>query len=54
MSISTLRNDYNLRGITMRYEDGGKVQVYKMGDKEVRFAPDATSAEIAAAFKETK
>jgi hypothetical protein len=54
MSISTLRNDYKLRGITMRYEDGGKVQVFKMGDKEVKFGPDAPLSEIAAAFQETK
>ena len=54
MSIHTLREVHGLRGITMRYEEGGKVQVYKMGDKEIRLGPDATNAEIAAAFKESK
>lgn len=54
MSINTLREVHGLRGITMRYEEGGKVQVYKIGEKEVRIGPDATNAEIAVAFKESE
>lgn len=54
MSIQALREVHGLRGITMRYEEGGKVQVYKIGEKEVRFPPEATNAEIAAAFKESE
>jgi hypothetical protein len=52
VSIHTLRETHGLRGIAMRYEDGGKVQVYKIGDKEVRLGPTATHKEIVAAFKE--
>lgn len=37
---------------TMRYEDGGKIQVFKSGDNEIRFGPAATDDEIIAAFKE--
>ena len=53
MSIRDLREkDKSLRDITMRYEDGGKVQVFKNGDREIKFPPDATDEEIIAAFKE--
>lgn len=52
MSIHTLR-EQGLAGITMRYEDGGKVQVFMMDGKEVRLGPSATDEEIKAAFKET-
>lgn len=52
MSIHTLREDKGLAGITMRYEDGGKVQVYKVGDREIKFGPNASDEEIVAAFKE--
>lgn len=38
----------------MRYEDGGKVQVFMMNGKEVRLGPSATIEEIKAAFKETE
>jgi hypothetical protein len=50
LSIQVLRQ--SLPGITMRYEDGGKVQVFKMGEREIRFPPDATDEQIIAAFKE--
>lgn len=53
MSIHTLR-EQGLAGITMRYEEGGKVQVFMMDGKEVRLGPNATDEEIKAAFKETK
>lgn len=53
MSIHTLRQE-GLPGITMRYEEGGKVQVFTMDGKEVRLGPTATVEEIKAAFKETK
>lgn len=53
MSIWTLR-EKGLAGVVMRYEDGGKIQVYVMGEKEVRVGPRATDDEIIAAFKEDK
>jgi len=53
MSIQDLR-ERGLKGITMRYEDGGKIQVYRLGDKEIKFEPTASNEEIVAAFKETK
>lgn len=34
----------------MRYEDGGRVQVYMKDGKEVRVGPRATDEEIIAAF----
>ena len=52
MSIQVLRK--SLPGITMRYEDGGKVQVYKVDDREIKFPPGATDEEIIAAFNETR
>jgi hypothetical protein len=55
MSIRELREkDNSLRDLTMRYEDGGKVQVFKSGNREIKFGPMATDAEIIAAFKEQK
>ena len=53
MSIQNLR-EQGLEGITMRYEDGGQVQVFMMNGKEVRLGPTATDEEIKAAFKEAK
>jgi hypothetical protein len=50
MSIHTLTQS-GLPGVTMRYEDGGKVQVFKWNDREIKFGPDATDEEIVAAFK---
>ena len=57
MSIANLRdtvNGYGLKGITMRYEEGGKVQVYKYQDREIRFGPTASDSEVADAFKDVK
>jgi hypothetical protein len=44
MSIADLREEMNDTGskLTMRYEQGGRVQVYAIGDVEVR-VPPATS-----------
>jgi hypothetical protein len=53
MSIRSLR-DQGMKDITMRYEEGGKVQVFVMGDKEVRFDRPASVEEIKAAFEEKK
>ena len=36
--------------ITMRYEDGGRVEVYRMGKLSVRVPSGASPAEIRAAF----
>lgn len=38
----------------MRYEDGGKVQVFEMNGKTVRIGPMATDEEIKAAFEKDK
>lgn len=50
MSIATLRK--GLKDITMRYEKGGAVQVYKFNDREIKFGPTASDEEIKAAFKD--
>jgi hypothetical protein len=55
MSIgSIVSRDKKFKGLTMRYEDGGKVEVFKLGDKEVRFGPGASDGEVMAAFKDEK
>jgi hypothetical protein len=51
MSIATLRAQ-GLKGITMRYEEGGAVQVFKLGDKEAWLPATATDEEIKSAFKD--
>lgn len=53
MSIQELR-EQGLPGLTMRYEEGGRVQVYTWNGKEVRLGPDASDEDIVAAFKETE
>lgn len=53
MSIATLAQN-GLPGVTMRYEDGGKVQVYKWQGREIKFGPTARDEEIVAAFKDEK
>ncbi|WP_193760739.1 hypothetical protein [Bradyrhizobium yuanmingense] len=40
-----------LPGLTMDYEDGGRVQVFKSAGREVRVPGNATDAEIIAAFR---
>ena len=52
MGISDLRdalNDPN-SSLTMRYEQGGKVQVFMMGDVEVRLTSTSAPEEIKAAL----
>jgi hypothetical protein len=45
--IADLRDDISAGiKLTMRYEQGGKVQVYAIGDAEIRVGPDASHAEI--------
>ncbi len=53
MSIAALR-EQGLKGITMRYEDGGKVQVFTMDGKEVKLGSGATVEQIKDALKEAK
>ena len=53
MSIQALR-EQGLPGLTMRYEDGGNVQVFIWNGKEVRLPFNATDEEIKAAFEETE
>jgi hypothetical protein len=36
--------------LTMRYEDGGKIQAFSIDDKTVRVGPTARPAEVKAAF----
>ena len=54
MSIANLRDPegHNLAGITMRYEDGGNVQVYKFEDREIKFDHPVSLEDIVAAFKD--
>jgi hypothetical protein len=53
MSIGTIvSQDKKFKGLTMRYEEGGKVQVFRLGNKEVRLGPSATDGEVMAAFKD--
>jgi len=53
MSIGLIvQNHKKLKGLTMRYEDGGRVQVFKLGDKEVRLGATASDGEVIAAFKD--
>lgn len=55
MSIRELRESHEeLASITMRYEEGGAVQVYMLGDKEIKFDHTATIEQVAAAFKDVK
>lgn len=49
MSVRILR-EQGLPGLTMRYEEGGAVQVYEMDGREVRLGPDASIDEIKAAL----
>ncbi|MBP1091937.1 hypothetical protein [Bradyrhizobium diazoefficiens] len=51
MSIHTLRES-GLPGVTMDYEEGGKVQVYRMNGRVVRVGPAATDEEIIAALRD--
>lgn len=53
MSIHDLRKR-GLKDITMRYEDGGKMEVYKYKDKEINFEPGASIEQVVAAFKDEK
>jgi len=54
MSISTLRQELKdipgAETLVMRYEDGGKTQVFIIGEKEVRLGPTAGADEIRAAI----
>lgn len=46
------RGKYILHDLTMSYEDGGKIQVYKSGDREVRVPAIAAPSDIINAFKD--
>jgi len=54
MSIRDLREQLkdipSTSGLTMRYEGGGRVQVFTIGDKEARVGPAASNDEIRAAL----
>ncbi|MGM4997834.1 hypothetical protein AB8A05_04150 [Tardiphaga sp. 538_B7_N1_4] len=56
MSIRELREELkDMPGsheLVMDYEDGGKVQVFRMGKITVRLGPMATSAQVKAALLE--
>jgi hypothetical protein len=51
MSVFELSMAGNLPGLTMDYEDGGRVQVFRSGGREVRVPGNATDAEILTAFR---
>lgn len=53
-TMHELRTKHGLPGVTMTYEQGGAIQVFKMGEKEVRLGPQASIEEIKAAFKDEK
>jgi hypothetical protein len=38
--------------LTMRYEDGGRVEIWADGNRSVRVSGGASEADIAAAFRE--
>ncbi len=50
MSIADLREAMNDTGgkLTMRYEDGGKVQVFMLGDVEIRLGLTDSLADVKA------
>ncbi len=54
MSIATLRQALrDVEGaheLVMRYEDGGNVQIFKIGNLSVKLGPHATPDEIRSAF----
>jgi hypothetical protein len=52
MSIESLRQ--HLGDVTMRYEDGGKVQVFMRDGLEAKVGPNATVDEIKAAFADAQ
>ena len=39
---------------TMRYGNGGRTQIFMIGDEEVEVGPDATASEIEAALEHKK
>ena len=45
-----LKSVPGIRTLGMRYEDGGAVQVFFIGDKEWRLGPMATHSEVKAAI----
>lgn len=40
--------------MTMRYGDGGRTQIFKIGEDEVEVGPDATAEDIRAALTKKK
>ena len=40
--------------MTMRYGQGGRTQIFKIGDEEVEVGPDATAEDIEAALERKK
>lgn len=53
MSIHNLRED-GFGGVTMRYEEGGAVQVFTWKDKEIRLPGSASGSEIAEALRKAE
>jgi hypothetical protein len=52
--ITDLRVALNIGDLTMRYEDGGRTQVFMFDGKEVKVAGSATTGEIVAALAQAK
>lgn len=51
MSIGKLRDEQGFAGVTMRYEQGGAVQVFNWKDLEVRLSGSATMQDAAEALR---
>lgn len=58
MSINAIRKALaHLTGgkdATMRYGQGGRTQIFQIGEEEVEVGPDATAADIEAALESKK
>lgn len=48
------RGRYILHDLTMRTEEGGKIQVFKCDGQEIKFKAMTPMSEIIAAFKDQK
>jgi hypothetical protein len=58
MSIQSFREALNHipggSSMTMRYGNGGRTQIFMIGDDEVEVGPDATASDIEAALERKK
>jgi len=52
--ISDISVALNISNLTMRYEDGGRTQVYCFGDREVKIGGSASTSEVIAILTKEK